>query len=114
MSEKDKNSAADAQNLPEAWKQVLKRRDIARVVSQSGHCSAGLKVGQEYDLGDGLVLGFAGDGKQLCPLAFYAAVPYWRGLRYGATFPWEEEGTVRVACPDPRNPLTLELRIEES
>lgn len=95
--------------LPAEWRAVTKRRITAEIVSQCGHCSAGHRVGQTFDLGDGLVLGFAGNGQQLCPMAFYACVPYWRALRYGAEFPWEADGTVRVACPDPRNPVTLEL-----
>jgi uncharacterized repeat protein (TIGR04076 family) len=88
---------------------------VLKVTSVKGTCVAGLKVGDEFDLSQDFTLGYSGGGKVLCPGAFYAAFPHWRVLRFGGEFPWEEDkNTAHVACPDPLNPLTMELtRIRE-
>ena len=88
---------------------------ILRVISVKGTCVAGHEVGQEYDLGDGLVLGRSGNGRTLCPSAFYAVYPGYRALRHGGIHPWEtDEDILTVACPDPKNPVVMELmRVDE-
>jgi len=43
--------------------------------------------------------------------AFHALFPSWRVLRHGGEFPWEEDKEKTcVACPDPFNPVVIELR----
>jgi uncharacterized repeat protein (TIGR04076 family) len=84
---------------------------VLKVVSVKGTCAAGHKVGDEFDLSKDFTLGFSGAGKALCPSAFYAAFPNWRVLRFGGEFPWEEDKDKScVACPDPVNPVVMELR----
>ncbi len=84
---------------------------VMKIVSVKGTCAAGHKVGEEFDLSKDFTLGFSGKGKALCPSAFYAAFPSWRVLRFGGEFPWEEDkDTAHVACPDPLNPVMMELR----
>lgn len=84
---------------------------ILKITSVTGTCAACHKVGDEFDLGENFVLGYSTDGKALCPAAFYAAYPNWRILRFGGELPWEEDkDTAHVACPDPLNPVVLELR----
>jgi uncharacterized repeat protein (TIGR04076 family) len=84
---------------------------VLKIVSVKGTCAAGHKAGQEFDLSKDFVLGYSGDGTALCPSAFYAAFPNWRVLRSGGELPWEEDkDTAHVACPDPFNPLIMELR----
>ena len=84
---------------------------VLKITSVKGTCATGHKVGDEFDLSKDFVLGYSGNGKALCPSAFYAAFPNWRILRFGGELPWEEDkDTAHIACPDPLNPLTMELR----
>lgn len=61
------------------------------------------------------VLGMSGNKNTLCPSVFYAIFPSWRVLRHGGKYPWEEDkDKPTVACPDPFNPMIMELnRIKE-
>ena len=84
---------------------------VLKIVSVQGHCAAGHKVGQEFDLGKEISVGYTETGTALCPSAYYAAFPSWRVLRHGGEFPWEKDrDTAHIACPDPENPLVVELR----
>ena len=84
---------------------------VLKVTSVQGTCVAGLKVGDAFDLSEDFTLGYSGRGKTLCPAAFYAAYPHWRILRFGGELPWEaDKDTAHVACPDPLNPLIMELK----
>jgi len=56
---------------------------ILKITSVKGTCAAGHKVGEEFDLGKDFVLGYSGNGKALCPYAFYAAFPNWQILCWG-------------------------------
>ncbi len=84
---------------------------VLKIVSVKGTCSAGHFVGQEFDLSKDFMLGVSGNPKALCPAAFHTIFPSWRVLRHGGEFPWEKESDVTtVACPDPLNPVIIELR----
>ena len=84
---------------------------VLKIVSVKGTCAAGHKVGQEFDLSKEFTLGYREDGKALCPSAFHAVFPAWRVLRFGGEMPWEEnKDLAHVACPDPFNPLVMELK----
>jgi len=84
---------------------------ILRIVSVKGTCAAGHFAGQEFDLGKDFLLGVSGDPQALCPSAFHAIFPSWRVLRHGGEFPWEKDrDKTTIACPDPFNPVVMELR----
>jgi len=84
---------------------------VLKIVSVKGTCNAGHKVGQEFDLSKEFTLGSREDGKALCPSAFHAVFPSWRVLRFGGELPWEKDKDLaHVACPDPVNPVVMELR----
>jgi uncharacterized repeat protein (TIGR04076 family) len=84
---------------------------ILKIVSVKGTCAAGHKVGQEFDLSKDISLGYSGAPGAICPSAFYAIFPSWRVLRHGGELPYEEDKEkAHVACPDPFNPVMLELR----
>jgi uncharacterized repeat protein (TIGR04076 family) len=77
---------------------------IAKVISQRGTCEAGHRVGDEFIIGQKTPPG-------LCSWAFYTLFPFAEVLRFGGTFPWEENpNKAKVACPDPANPVIFELR----
>jgi len=84
---------------------------VLKIVSVKGTCAAGHREGEEFDLSKDFTLGFSGEGKTICPSAFYAAFPAWRVLRFGGEFPWEpDKDKTCIACPDPINPVVMELR----
>ncbi len=84
---------------------------LLTITSVKGTCAAAHREGQQFDLSGEFKVGISKDGKALCPSAFYAAFPYWRTLRFGGVFPWEKDKDVtHVACPDPFNPVVMELR----
>ena len=84
---------------------------IAKIVSVKGSCVAKHQEGQEFDLSQDFVLGMSGKPGVLCPSAFFAIFPAWRVLRHGGVLPWEEDqDKAHIACPDPLNPVVIELR----
>lgn len=98
--------------IPQEWASEIEaergrpeqRRLVARVVSQKGTCAAGHKVGDQFSIGDKTP-------PRMCSWAFYAMFPLATVLRFGGSFPWEESSNrTTVACPDPENPVTFELR----
>ncbi len=84
---------------------------VLKILSVKGTCGAGHKEGQEIDLSKDFGVGYSGKPATLCPSAFYAIYPSWRVLRHGGNFDWEEDKEkAHVACPDPFNPVVMELR----
>ena len=79
--------------------------DIAvKVISQNGTCGAGHKVGDEWVLGSKTPEG-------ICLSAFNALLPNTRVLRFGGSFPWENDPDVTtLPCKDKKNPVVFELR----
>jgi len=77
---------------------------IARVISQTGTCEAGHRVGDEFVIGQKTPPG-------LCSWAFHALFPFAQVLQFGGSFPWEEDpNKTTVACPDSANQVIFELR----
>ena len=74
-----------------------------RIIEIDGGCPDGHQVGEEYVV----------DGKTpagICLGSFSSCLPYLVALRYGASFPWEEErGTITVGCPDHVNQVVWRL-----
>ena len=84
---------------------------ILKILSVKGTCAVGHQVGQEFDLSQDFILGLSGSPGVICPAAFDAVFPSWRVLRHGGEFPWEEDREkAHIACPDPFNPVVMELR----
>lgn len=77
---------------------------IATIVSQQGYCAAGHQVGDRFEIGDLTPCGF-------CAHAYQAIFPFAMGMQYGACYPWDQEPDhTTLACPDPDNPVHIELR----
>ncbi len=84
---------------------------ILKIISVKGTCAAGHYAGQEFDLSQDFILGTSGNPKAICPSAFHAVFPSWRVLRHGGEFPWEaDKEKTTIACPDPINPVVIELQ----
>jgi len=74
------------------------------VVDQKGTCVAGHKTGDEFPIGDTTPAG-------MCSYAFQTIFPAATVLQFGGSFPWEDDpDKATVACPDPANPVVIELR----
>jgi uncharacterized repeat protein (TIGR04076 family) len=77
---------------------------IARIISQTGKCEAGHKVGDEFLMGQHTPPG-------MCAWAYHTLFPFAQVLQFGGTFPWEKDSdTAVVPCPDPMNITIFELR----
>lgn len=82
------------------------RRVKIRVISQSGKCEAGHKIGDEF-VASGMCPG------NLCTWAFNTIFPYFQVLMCDGSFPWEKDPQkCTVACGDPENPVVFELSRE--
>ena len=89
-------------------------RVTLKIISVKGTCAAKHFEGQEFDLSQDFMVGLSGNPGILCPSAFHALFPSWRVLRHGGEFPWEEDkAKAHIACPDPINPVVMELRKEK-
>ena len=76
---------------------------VARIISQKGTCEAGHKQGDEFVITNELPAG-------MCTWAFNTVFPFAMVLRFGGSFPWEEDpDKATVACPDADNPIVFEL-----
>lgn len=79
-------------------------RVIAKVISQSGTCVAGHRVGDEFVMGQRTPAG-------MCSWAFCTLFPFVEVLEFGGAFPWEDDPDRAVAqCPDAENPVVFEVR----
>jgi len=77
---------------------------VARVVSRTGRCNAGHKVGDEFVCGHETPKG-------ICIWAYQAIFPFVAMFRYGASLPWKEgPDRVTLVCPDPVNKVCFEVR----
>jgi len=80
---------------------------VVRIL-EKGTCPDGLKVGDEFVF-ERL------PPPNFCHWAYYSILPFVTALTFGGNIPWEEkEGTCRLCCPDPDNPVVLEIsRVED-
>jgi uncharacterized repeat protein (TIGR04076 family) len=84
-----------------------KYKVTAKIIKQQGICNAKHKVGDTFEMGDKTPPGF-------CAHAYMAIFPFVMGFQYGASFPWDEEFyRTTLACPDPINPVEIELTREK-
>jgi len=72
-------------------------------ILEKGVCPLGHKVGDKFS--------WPGDTGKLCPHAFYVLYPAVDVLRFGGTYPWEDDpDTAHICCPDPNNPVVFEIK----
>ena len=83
------------------------RKVIGKIIRIKGHCTYGLKLGDEFELSSG-----SADG--ICGYFYYNIYPYIMTLQFGGQFPpqpigWHEE-FIELNCPDIVNAVTIQLR----
>ena len=77
---------------------------IAKVISQKGTCTAQHKAGDEFVIGQQTP-------PNLCSWAFYSLFPFAQVLKFGGSFPWQQDrNKTTIACPDPESQVVFELR----
>jgi uncharacterized repeat protein (TIGR04076 family) len=78
------------------------------IVGIRNKCSNGHKLGEQYVVRNKTPGG-------ICLGSFGAVLPYLTALRFGASFPWEDEkGVITIGCPDHENEVIWRLeRIRE-
>ena len=83
----------------------MKEYDVViKLVGNQNPCHIGHKVGDEW------VFNYK-TPPDMCSLAYNAIYPWVLALKYGATFPWQDDPDVVMAsCPDPLVNNTFELR----
>lgn len=73
------------------------------IVAIDGTCPNGHSVGESWVVDHKTPAG-------ICLGSFGACLPYLTALRFGASFPWEEEeGTITIGCPDHVNQVVWRL-----
>ncbi len=85
---------------------MAKSSDVEiKVAAQTGHCSA------EHKVGDSWVISGNRTPPGMCAAAFVTLFPTIRTLMWGGSFPRaDKNGVVKIACPDPGNPVVFEIK----
>ena len=80
-------------------------RVIGTIKGMKGSCSAGHKVGDQFELS-----GYSAAG--LCGFFYHDIFPYLIMLQFGGAFPpeWGDQDVVELGCLDKSNLVTIELR----
>ena len=82
------------------------RKVIGRIISIKGHCTYGLKVGDEFELS-------AQSTGGICAYFYYNLYPTINALQFGGKLPesWGGE-RMELTCPDITNQVRIQLRPE--
>ncbi len=95
-------------NTTKMYKIIIKVMEIRG----SGKCSAGLKVGDKFEIdknGQPVPANF-------CGWAFNTLWPFITSMRYGGILPWEKDpNKAYISCPDPDSTVIFEIsRVEDN
>lgn len=87
-------------------------RVMGTILSVKGYCSAGHKVGEQFELS---LWNAKKDATRrappLCSFFYNMIFPYLAVLQFGGEFPWEEnKESLQISCPDPINQVTIEVK----
>jgi uncharacterized repeat protein (TIGR04076 family) len=86
------------------------RRLIGKIVSVNGKCTAGHKVGEEFDLTVYSENGTAYRAPNICCFFYYELFPYITTMQFGGKLPWEKDrGIFRAGCPD-NDKVAIEIK----
>lgn len=81
------------------------RIEVVRILGR-GTCPGGIEMGRSWIVRSGTV------PEGMCGSAFHTLFPYLNALRFGAAFPWWEDGQAEITCPDAENPVVFRLTAE--
>lgn len=74
----------------------------AEVVSVKGHCSAGHKAGDTFQIG-------CWDTGGLCGFFYHDIFPNLSVMQFGGRYPWDAGDELTLECPDRQNVVTIRL-----
>lgn len=77
-------------------------RIVGTVIEVGGHCSAGHKEGDTFEINCHNPAG-------LCGFFYHDIFPTLQTLQFGGKMPWWQENSVVVGCPDTANQVKLKL-----
>ncbi len=77
----------------------------ATVLSVNGHCSAGHRAGETFEIS-------CHDPAGLCGYFYHSLFPSLQCFQFGGAMPWWQGDTVDVSCPDNDNLVTIRLERE--
>jgi len=85
---------------------------VGTILSVKGDCTAGHKVGEEFELTLWDPEKYATRRTPaLCTFFYNMIFPYLAVLQFGGEFPWEEnKDSFQISCPDPINQVTIEIK----
>ncbi len=75
----------------------------AEVVDIERTCNWGHKVGQKMEVS-------CHDTAGICGMLYHAMFPMLSVLQFGGSYPWGDEGTAAVECPDSYNLVKMTLK----
>ena len=75
---------------------------VGKVLSVKGTCSAGHKVGDEFNLSF-----YTPDG--LCGGFYHDIFPSINVMQFGGKYPWSPQDELVLECPDRDNAVTLKI-----
>lgn len=75
---------------------------VATVIESKGHCSAGHKEGDTFEISCHNPAG-------LCGFFYHDIFPALQAFQFGGKLPWWDGDVINVQCPDPKNLVTLKL-----
>ncbi len=81
---------------------TLGMKVAARIVSVKGHCVACHQEGQQFEIS-------CLNPGDLCGFFFHTIFGDLQTFQFGGSMPWWQDDTITLICPDPSNPVTLEL-----
>lgn len=78
------------------------KKIIATVISAKGHCSAGHKEGDSFEISCHNPAG-------LCGFFYHDIFPSLQTFQFGGSLPWWQGDEIELSCPDHHNLVTLLL-----
>jgi len=74
----------------------------AVVISVSGHCSAGHREGDRFEIS-------CHNPGGLCGFFYHDLFPTLSTFQFGGSLPWWKGDVIEAVCPDPHNPVKIRL-----
>ena len=78
----------------------------AEIIEIKGHCNAGHKMGDKFELSYHDTCG-------LCGIFYHNILPAVSTYQFGGQYPWFKGNLFFVKCPDPQNQVTMKVLREE-
>ena len=75
---------------------------IAKVTGLAGHCAAGHKAGDQFEISC-----YQPNG--ICGFLLHHIFPNLQTFEFGGKMPWWNEKNLYLECPDPHNRLTMTI-----